>query len=79
MDTSQNKAAAERLIAFLLSQEAQQYFATETNEYPLAGQNVELTAGLLPLNQIATPAIDLGNLDDLQGTLELLQAVGALN
>ncbi len=79
LDTSQNKAAAGRLIAFLLSQEAQQYFAAETHEYPLAGQNVELTPGLLPLSQIATPAIDLGNLDDLQGTLELLQAVGALN
>jgi iron(III) transport system substrate-binding protein len=79
VDTSQNKVAAERLIAFLLSQEAQQYFAMETNEYPLAGQNVELAPGLLPLSQIATPAIDLGNLDDLQGTLELLQAVGALN
>ncbi len=79
VDSSQNKAAAERLIAFLLSQEAQQYFAMATHEYPLAGQNVELAPGLLPLSQIATPAIDLGNLDDLQGTLELLQAVGALN
>jgi iron(III) transport system substrate-binding protein len=79
VDTSRNKAAAERLIAFLLSREAQQYFATQTNEYPLAGQNVVLAPSLLPLSQIATPAIDLGNLDDLQGTLELLQAVGALN
>jgi len=79
LDTSRNQAAAQRLIAFLLSQEAQQYFATRTNEYPLAGQNIELAPGLLPLSQIATPVIDLGNLEDLQGTLELLQAVGALN
>ncbi len=79
VDTSRNKTAAERFIAFLLSQEAQQYFASQTNEYPLAGQNVKLPPGLLPLSEIATPAIDLGNLDDLQGTLLLLQAVGALN
>ena len=79
LDTSRNQAAAQRLIAFLLSQEAQQYFATQTNEYPLAGQNIELAPGLLPLSQIATPVIDLGNLEDLQGTLELLQEVGALN
>ena len=79
VDTSQNKAAAERFMAFLLSQQAQQYFASQTNEYPLAGQNVELTAGLRPLSEIATPAIDLSNLDDLQGTLLLLQTVGALN
>jgi iron(III) transport system substrate-binding protein len=79
VDTSQNQAAAERFIAFLLSQEAQQYFAEQTNEYPLAGENVVLAPNLLPLSQIAAPAIDLGNLDDLQGTLELLQAVGALN
>ncbi len=79
VDTSRNKAAAERFIAFLLSQQAQQYFASQTDEYPLAGQNIQLTAGLRPLSEIATPAIDLGNLDDLQGTLQLLQAVGALN
>jgi iron(III) transport system substrate-binding protein len=79
LDTSSNKATAERFIAFLLSPEAQQYFATQTNEYPLAGGNVELAPGLLPLSEIATPTIDLGNLEDLQGTLELLQAVGALN
>jgi iron(III) transport system substrate-binding protein len=79
VNTSRNQAAAERFITFLLSQEAQQYFAAQTYEYPLAGQNVALAPNLLPLSQIAAPAIDLGNLDDLQGTLELLQAVGALN
>lgn len=42
VDTSRNKAAAERFIAFLLSQQAQQYFASQTDEYPLAGQNIQL-------------------------------------
>ncbi len=79
VDTSKNKAMAERFIALLLSPEAQEYFAAQTHEYPLAGQASRLAPGLPPLDSIAAPALDLGNLDDLQGTLELLQAVGALN
>ena len=79
VDTSENPAAAGRFIAFLLSQPAQEYFASQTYEYPLAGEGIELSAGLLPLSDIAAPDIDLGNLEDLQGTLEMLQAVGALN
>ncbi len=79
VDTSENQAAAGRFVAFLLSQPAQEYFAGQTYEYALAGQGITLTAGLLPLEDIAAPDIDLGNLEDLQGTLELLQAVGALN
>jgi iron(III) transport system substrate-binding protein len=33
---------------------------------------------LVPLEQIATPDVELNDLDDLAGTLELLQSVGAL-
>lgn len=79
VNTSQHKAEAERFIAFLLSQPAQEYFASQTYEYPLAGAGIELSAGLPPLSEIAAPDIDLGNLEDLQGTLEMLQTVGALN
>lgn len=79
VDTSKNQAMAERFISLLLSQEAQQYFATQTSEYPMAGQNIELKAGLLPLDQIPAPSVDLSKLEDLQGTLQLLQEVGALN
>lgn len=79
VDTSENQAAAGRFVAFLLSQPAQEYFAGQTYEYPLAGQGITLTAGLLPLEDIAAPDIELGNLEDLQGTLEMLQQVGALN
>lgn len=79
VDTSQNQAMAERFIALLLSQDAQQFFATQTNEYPMAGTDFELAPGLLPLDQIPAPPVDLSKLEDLQGTLQLLQEVGALN
>lgn len=78
VDTSAHTAAAEEFITFLLSNEAQQYFATETNEYPLAGDGVEINSALMPLDEIVTPELDLNDLADLQGTLELLQEVGAL-
>ncbi len=75
--TSQHQAAAERFIEFLLSREAQEYFATSTFEYPLLA-GVEPDPRLPTLSEIQTPEIDLSNLDDLQGTLQLLQDVGAL-
>ena len=34
---------------------------------------------LKPFDDISAPRIDLGNLDDLQSTLALLQQVGALD
>jgi iron(III) transport system substrate-binding protein len=78
LDTSTRTDAALRFIEFLISEEAQQFFATETLEYPLIDANIELPADLQPLSSIATPDLDLSDLDDLQGTLELLQDVGAL-
>lgn len=78
LDTAANGAAAEQFVEFLLSNTAQQYFASETNEYPLAGGEVEINPMLQPLDEIVTPELDLSDLSDLQGTLELLQEVGAL-
>jgi iron(III) transport system substrate-binding protein len=78
LDTAKNIDAAAQFVRFLLSREAQQYFADQTFEYPLIGDDVSLPDILTPLDQIAAPDLDLGDLDDLQGTLELLQSVGAL-
>ncbi len=36
------------------------------------------TKSSLPLSEIQSPEVDLSNLDDLQGTLELLQETGVL-
>lgn len=77
LDTVKNQEAAEQFVDFLLSAEAQQYFASETNEYPLI-DSIAINPMLMPLDEISTPEIDLSDLADLQGTLELLQDVGAL-
>lgn len=78
IDTTDNQPAAEAFVEFLLSETAQRYFNEETNEYPLSAPNLELNPLLTPLEEIETPGIDLSNLDDLEGTLQLLQEVGVL-
>jgi iron(III) transport system substrate-binding protein len=71
---------AEAALAFadyLLSDEAQEYFATETFEYPLT-EGVVAPEGLVPLNEIGHPDIELGELADLRGSLDLLSEVGLI-
>ena len=77
LDTAENPEAARSFLDYVLSEEAQQYFADETFEYPLV-EGVEINEELVPLSEIQSPNIDLSNLDDLQGTLELLQETGVL-
>ncbi|MCC6454786.1 MAG: iron ABC transporter substrate-binding protein [Caldilineaceae bacterium] len=79
LNTAKNPEAAEQFIEYLLSTEAQQFFADETFEYPLIAADIEVPDILLPLSKIATPDIQLNDLDDLAGTLELLQVSGALD
>ena len=77
LTTSDDAEAAQSLVEFLLTPEAQEYFAEETKEYPLV-EGVEPDPALPPLTDIGTPDIDLSDLSDLEGTLELLQEVGIL-
>ena len=79
LNTSRRQDAAKQFVTFLLNDEAQQYFAAETDEYPLVGGTIQTNPAVKPIGEIAAPDIDLGNLKDLQGTLELLQRVGTLN
>ncbi|MBK8046342.1 MAG: iron ABC transporter substrate-binding protein [Anaerolineales bacterium] len=67
INTSQHQAAALQFIEVLLDTEAQQYFADETVEYPLAGDDVKTDPLLPPLAELNPPDIDLGDLTDLQG------------
>ena len=72
------QAEAERLLKFLLGVTAQQYFATNTHEYPF-NSAVQQSEHLPDLGDIGERFdIDLGLLDDLAGTQQLLQEVGAL-
>ena len=75
--SSDNRAAAERFVEFLLSSEAQKYFVTKTWEYPLV-PGIEADPRLPKLSTLQPPAVDLSRLGDLEGTLELLGDVGLL-
>lgn len=66
---------AQKAADFLLSEEAQKYFAEETKEYPLAA-GVNQAKGLPSLSSLNPPKIDLGKLDSLKETLAMIQGVG---
>jgi iron(III) transport system substrate-binding protein len=69
--------AALAFADYLLSNDAQEYFATETFEYPLI-EGVAPPEGLVPLSEIGHPDIELGDLADLRGSLDLLSEVGLI-
>lgn len=66
---------AQQAADFLLSEEAQRYFADETKEYPLAA-GVKAADGMPALETLDPPKIDLGKLDSLKETLAMIQGVG---
>lgn len=76
--SSENQDLANQFVAFLLSPVAQQYFATQTYEYPVI-DGIVVHPRLVPIESIQVPEIDLSDLDDLQTTLELIEASGALD
>jgi len=77
LDTAKNRDAAQRFIEYLLTAQSQQYFAKETHEYPLV-TGVQPEAGLPPLDTLKSPKIDLSDLQDLKGSLELMRQTGIL-
>jgi len=77
LDTSKDNETSEKFIEYMLGEEAQTYYAANTYEYPLAA-GVNVLGPQKSLSEIDTPDIDLSDLDDLKGTLTLLQDVGAL-
>ena len=58
-------------------EESQEYFAEETQEYPLVA-GVAANPELPSLAEIDSPDIDLSDLADLEGTLRLIQEAGVL-
>ena len=77
LKASENKSTAEEFIEFLLSEQAQEYFASETKEYPVAA-GVEPVGDIPSLASLNPPNVDLGSLSDLEGTIDLLREVGVL-
>lgn len=67
----------EKLIEFLLGDPSQEYFASDTKEYPLVA-GVPVDPELVPLAELDSPDIELSDLEDLEATLKMIQDTGAL-
>jgi len=79
LKSSKNQDASIQLVNFLLSSAAQQYFTSKVNEYavtPNVISNPDLTDTRVVLQ--AAPKINLDQLADLKGTLDLLRQAGLL-
>ncbi|MBD2729522.1 iron ABC transporter substrate-binding protein [Nostoc sp. FACHB-892] len=76
-NTTDQKADVEALINYLLNQSSQNYFAKETNEYPLV-KGIPAPSKQIPISKLNPPNVNLTDLDDLPATLNLLQQAGVL-
>ncbi len=77
LSASDNRDNALRFVEYLLNAHAQEYFRDQTSEYPLAA-GIAARPELAPLDALDPPSLALTSLADLEGTLALLQEVGAL-
>ena len=78
LDTASDPDLAANFVRHLLSAEAQDYFARETFEYPLV-PGIDPLGELPPIDELAPPDdLDLTQLSDIEGTVELLREVGVL-
>ena len=77
LSTSNNVEEAQKFLDFMLSQVGQQYFASQTFEYPLV-EGVKTHRLLVPLDKLELPDVDLSALGDVQGTQDLLREAGVI-
>jgi iron(III) transport system substrate-binding protein len=75
--SSKHKDKAIEFVRTMLGKEAQEYFAESSKEYPLIA-GVQASKELTPLDEVPAPDIDLADLGDLKGTLDLMRETGAL-
>jgi iron(III) transport system substrate-binding protein len=78
LKSTEHAEQADAFVRFLLGVEAQEYFAEQTAEYPVADDVEPFYDDLPPLAEIQGPDVDLNDLDDLEGTLELLTDLGLI-
>ena len=78
LSNSDQPGLSQRLLIYLLGNSAQSYFADSTYEYPMI-DGVAINDRLRPLADIEAPDIDLSNLSDLQGTIDMIEESGALD
>ncbi len=72
---SDNQSGAGELLAWMLSDSTQQWFVENTFEYPLT-PGVAGPAGVPTIEEVQGPEVPLAELEDLPGTLRMLQDVG---
>ena len=77
LNTAKNSAGAAELIKFLLSNESQNKFVTDTNEYSVL-PDLPAPKDLPSLAEIGSPRVDLTALKDVAATQQLLVRVGLL-
>ncbi len=79
LKNSKNQKTALKLIEYLLSSKAQQYFVSEVFEYPVI-EGVIPNTNLVPLDELLNivPKFDLNEMDDIEGTVKLLRRVGIM-
>lgn len=77
MKTTDQKEDVQKFINYMVSPEAQNYFASKTNEYPLS-EGVEAKTLQVSLKELDPPEIDLSKLSSLEETLKLLQKAGVV-
>jgi iron(III) transport system substrate-binding protein len=73
--TGEDNPVADEFVEFLLTPKAQEYFVEVAKEYPLI-KGVAPQEGLPPLNSLEGPDVELYELADLEGTLEMLTETG---
>lgn len=79
LKSSKRQETARKFIEYLISSPIQADFTTRVNEYPVTVDAKPATTALDPtgLGDVA-PEVEFSELQDLDGTLELLRAVGLL-
>lgn len=76
--SSERKDEAFDFVRSLLSEETQRYFTASSKEYPLArGVRPDASLGT-PLAEIPSPRGDVTDVRELQATIAMMQAAGAL-
>lgn len=75
--SSDSKKEAKELLNFLLSSDAQSHFAQENAEYPLVA-GIPSNIDVPNIAALEPPVLDLSGLEDLDGTIKLLQTAGVL-
>jgi iron(III) transport system substrate-binding protein len=74
---AKHEADARRLMEYLLSDEAQEYFAEKTFELPVV-PSIQPDPSLPQITALARPELDLARLDDAKGTIDMLTRLGVL-